>query len=102
MYHESSTFPNFYILTKMNRDKTKKTQQVYLGEKERERTSAVRNTVFHDAENLGSVSVLERYSDNDSTMEQELANCHEVYDVATYKKRRVCVTIKTFSIKKPS
>ena len=37
----------------------------------------------------------------DSTMEQELANCHAVYDVATYKKRRVCVTIKKYSVNKP-
>ena len=35
-------------------------------------------------------------------MEQELANCHTVYDVATYKKRRVCVTIKKYSVNRPS
>ena len=63
--------------------------------------SAIRNTVIHDAENLGLVPVLEPYSDKDSTMEQELANCHAVYDVATYKKRRVCVTIKKYSVNKP-
>ena len=34
-------------------------------------------------------------------MEQEHANCHAVYDVATYKKRRVCVTIKKYSVNKP-
>ena len=51
--------------------------------------------------NLGLVPVLEPYSDKDSTMEQELANCHAVYDVATYKKRRVCVTIKKYSVNKP-
>ena len=34
------------------------------------------------------------YSDKDSNMEQELANCHAVYDIATYKKRRLCVTVK--------
>ena len=85
----------------MNLDKSKKTQQVYLGEKEGERISAIRNTVFHDAENLGLVPVLEPYSDKDSTMEQELANCHAVYDVATYKKRRVCATIKKYSVNKP-
>ena len=33
-------------------------------------------------------------------MEQERANCHAVYDVATYKKRRVCVTIKKYSVNK--
>ena len=30
-----------------------------------------------------------------------LANCHALYDVATYKKRRVCVTIKKYSVNKP-
>ena len=44
---------------------------------------------------------MEPYSDKDSTMEQELAKCHAVYDVATYKKRRVCVTIKKYSLNKP-
>ena len=34
-------------------------------------------------------------------MEQELANCHAVYDVVTYKKRRVCVTINKYSMNKP-
>ena len=34
-------------------------------------------------------------------MEQELAKCHAVYDRATYKKRRVCVTIKKYSANKP-
>ena len=62
--------------------------------------SAIRNTVIHDAENLGLVLVLEPYSDKDSTMVQELANWHAVYDVATYKKRRVCVTIKKYSVNK--
>ena len=85
----------------MNRDKSKKPRQVYLGEKEGERTSAIRNTVIHDAETLGLVPVLEPYSDQDSTMEQELANCHAAYDVATYKKRRVCVTIQKYSVNKP-
>ena len=33
-------------------------------------------------------------------MEQELANCHAVYDVAIYKKRRVCVTIKKYNVNK--
>ena len=35
-------------------------------------------------------------------MEQELANCHAVYDKATYKTRRVHVTIKKCSANKPS
>ena len=68
----------------MNRDKPKKNQQVYLGEKEGEMISAIRNTVNHDSENLGLVPVLEPFCDKDSTMEQELANCHSMYDVAKY------------------
>ena len=85
--------PRFQLLRKSESGQIKKTQQVYLGEKEGERLSAIRNTVIHDAENLGLVPVLEPYSDKGSTMEQERANCHAVYDVATCKKRRVCVTI---------
>ena len=63
--------------------------------------SAIRNTVIHDAKNLGLVPVLEPYSDKDSTMEQEHANFYAVYDVATYKKRRASVTTKKYSVKKP-
>ena len=93
--------PCFQLLRKNESGQIEKTQQVYLGEKERERISAIRNTVIHDAENLGLVPVLEPYSEKDSTMEQELANCHAVYDVAKNKKRRVCVTIKKYSVNKP-
>ena len=93
--------PCFQLLTKNESGQIEKTQQVYLGEKEGERISAIRNTVIHDAENLGLVPVLEPYSDKDSTMKQELANCHAVYDVATYKKRKVCATIKKYSVNKP-
>ena len=86
--------PFFQLLKKNESGQIEKTQQLYLVEKEGERISAIVNTVIHDAENLGLVPVLEPYSDKDSTIEQELANCQAVYDVATYKKRRVCVTIK--------
>ena len=81
--------------------KNQKTQQVYLSENEGERIAAIRNTVIHDAESFGLVPVLEPYSDKDSTMEQKLANCHTVYDVTTYKKRRLCVKIKKYSVNKP-
>ena len=74
----------------MNRDKSKKSIKSILVKKG-ERLSAKRNTVVHNAENLGLVPVLEPYSDKDSTMEQEFANCHAVYDVATYRKRK-CVS----------
>ena len=83
--------PCFQLLKKNESGQIEKTQQVYLGEK-RERISAIRNTVFHDAENLGLLPVLEPYSEKDWTMEQEIANGHVLYDVATYKKRRVCVS----------
>ena len=49
-----------------------KSQQIYSGEKEGERITAIRNTVVHDAENFGLVPLLKPYSDKDSTMEQEL------------------------------
>ena len=90
------------MLKKNESGQIKKSRQSYFGEKEGERISEKRTNVIHDAENLGLVSVLELYSDKDSTMEQELADCHSVYDVATYKKRRVCVTIKKYNVKKPS
>ena len=93
--------PCFQLLKKNESGQIEQTQQVYLGENEGERISAIRNTVIHDAENLGLVPVLEPYSDKDSTMEQEFANCHAVYDVATYKKRRVCDTVKKYSVNKP-
>ena len=74
MYSQSSTFPNFYIFT----------NNVLLK--------------YHDADKLGLNTLLEPYSDKDSTMEQELANCHAVYDIAIYKKRRACATIKKYTV----
>ena len=44
---------------------------------------------------------MEPYSEKDSIMEQELANWHTVCNVATYKKLRVCVTIKKYGVNKP-
>ena len=78
-----------------------KRQQVYLGEKEGEAISAIRNTVIQDAENLGLVPILELTSDNETTKDQELANCNKVYDTATYNRRQVCVTIKEYNVNKP-
>ena len=85
----------------MNRDKSKNSQQVYLGKKEQERMSAIRNTVIHDAENLEIVPLLEPFTGKNSTREQDFANCHAVYDIATYETRRVCVTINKYSVNKP-
>ena len=58
-------------------------QQVYLGEQEGEAFSAIRITVIHDAKNLGLVPILELTFEKESTMDQELANCNKVYDIAT-------------------
>ena len=73
-----------------------KSQQVYLGEKQGEGISALRNKVVHDAENPGVAlaPTLEPYSVKYSTMEQELAKCHAVYHIATFNKRTLCVTTK--------
>ena len=78
-----------------------KRQQVYLGEKEGEATSTITNTVIHDAENLGLVPILDLTSDNDSSMDQELANSNKVFDIASYNRRPVCVTIKKYNVNKP-
>ena len=78
-----------------------KRQQVYLGEKEGEAISAIRSTVIHDAENFGVVPILELNSEEESTIDQELTNCNEVYDIATYNRRQVCVTIKKYNVNKP-
>ena len=93
--------PCFQLFKKNELGQLEKRQQVYLGEKEGEGISAIRNTVIHDAENLGLVPILELTSDKESTMDQELANCNKVYDIATYKRRQVCVTIKKYNINKP-
>ena len=78
-----------------------KSQQVYYSEKEGEAISAIRNTVIHDAENLGLVPIYEAKSGKESTMDQELDICNRVYEIATYNMRRVCVTIKKYSVSKP-
>ena len=46
-----------------------KSQQVYLSEKEGEALSTTRNTVIHDAENLGLVPIYEAKSGKESTMD---------------------------------
>ena len=74
---------------------------MYLGEKEGEAISAITNTVFHDAENLRPVPILELTSDKESTVDQELANCDKVFDIAPYNRRPVCVTIKKYNVYKP-
>ena len=100
-YREKIYFePCFQLFKKNELGQLEKRQQVYLGEKEGEAISAIGNTVFHDAENLGLVPILELTSDQESTMDQELASFNKVYDIATYKRRQVCVTIKRYNIHK--
>ena len=77
-----------------------KSQQVYLSEKEGEALSTIRNTAIHDAENLGLVPIYEAKSGKETTMDQELEICNRVYEIATYNMRRVCVTIKKYSVNK--
>ena len=36
-----------------------------------------------------------------SIMDQQLANCNKLYDIATYKRRKVCVTIMKYNVNKP-
>ena len=79
----------------------KKSQQIYLSEKEGEGISAIRNTVTQDAENLELVPIYEAKSVKESTMDQELDICNRVYEIVTYNMRRVCVTIKKYSVNKP-
>ena len=93
-------FEPCFQLLKIN-DLGKKSQQVYLGEKEGEALSTIRNTVIHDAENLGLVSIYEAKPGKESTMDQELEICNSIFEIATYNIRRVCVTIKKYSLNKP-
>ena len=93
--------PCFQLFKKNELEQLEKRQQVYLGEKEGEAISAIRNTVIHDAENHGFVPTLELTSDKESTMDQELANCNKVNDIATYNRRQVCVGIKKYNVNKP-
>ena len=34
-------------------------------------------------------------------MEQELADCNKMYDIATYHRTQACVTIKKYYVNKP-
>ena len=47
--------PCFQLLKINDLGQFEKSQQVYLSEKEGEAISAIRNTVIHDAENLGLI-----------------------------------------------
>ena len=75
--------PCFQLLIINDLGQCEKSLQVYLSEKEGEAVSAIRNSVYHDAENLGLVLIYEVKSGKESTMDQELANCNKVYEIAT-------------------
>ena len=70
----------FQLLKINNLGQFEKSQQVYLGEKEGEAISAIRNTVIHDAENLGLVPIYEAKSGKESTMDSNVQHeegvCH--------------------------
>ena len=82
-------------------DNLKSLSKSILVKKEGEAVSAIRNSVIHDAENLGLVPIYEAKSGKESTMDQELDICNKVYETATYNMRRVRVTIKKNSVNKP-
>ena len=78
-----------------------KSQQVYLSDKEGEAMSTFRNTVIHDAGNLGLVPFYEAKSGKASFMDHELDICNRVYEIAIYKMTRVGVTIKKQKVNRP-
>ena len=83
---------------KMSWGNSKKKTKVYLGEKEEEEAfSSGENTVIHNAKNIGLVLILELNSEKESTIHQELANCNKMYDIATYIRRQLFVTIKKYN-----
>ena len=61
----------------------------------------MRNTVVHDAENLGLEPIYEAKSGNESPMDQVPNICKRVYEKSTYNMWRICVIIKKYSMKKP-
>ena len=86
--------------------------------KKEETISAIRNTVIHDAENLGLVPIYEAKSAKESTMfqlpireaksakestmDQELDICNRLHEIAKNNVRSVCVTNKKYRKNKPS
>ena len=66
MYSSKDTSPNYIVFQKKTiklfLHRLSKKQQFYLGEKEEEAITAIRNTISQDAENLELVPVLELMS----------------------------------------
>ena len=92
--------PCFQLLKINDLGQFEKSQQVYLSEKEGEAISTFRNSLIHDAENLGLVPIYKAKSGKESTMDQELDICNRVYEIATYNMRRVFVIIKKYHVNK--
>ena len=67
----------------MSWEARKKDSKSFFGEQEIEAISAIRNTVIHVAENFWLGPILELISDKESNLDQELANCKNLYDMAT-------------------
>ena len=86
--------PCFQLLKINDLVQFEKSQQVYLNEKEGEALSTIQNTVSHDAENLGLVSIYEAKSGKESTMDQELEICNRVYEIAKQNKTKFELSIK--------
>ena len=81
-----------------------KSQHVYLGEKEQERISEMRNNIIHGGENFGLEPKYAVKSRQEYTMDQVLVICNRgnsVFELVTYDMRRVCVTIKRYSVSEP-
>ena len=101
-YKEKIYFePCFQLFKQMSWDNSKKDREYIWVKKEGDAISAITNTVIHDAENLDSFLNWNSFLIRTKTMDQELANCNKVCDIATYNRRQVCVTIKKYNVNKP-
>ena len=63
--------------------------------------SAIRGAIIHDAKNLGLVPILEVTSEKKTVNYGSGARQLQVYDIATYKRRLVCVTNKKYNTNEP-
>ena len=70
--------------------------------REGEAVSLVENSVIHNAENIGLVLILDFNSEKESTLDQELANCNKMFDIAAYIRWQLFVTIKKCNLIKDS
>ena len=85
----------------MSWDNSKKDSKSILVKKQEKQSRQLEILLFTMLKTLDLFPVLDLTSDKESTMNQELANCNKVYDIATYTRRKVCVTIKKYNVNKP-